>query len=142
MAELIAQPEWGTQDGPRVLVEAADWSSRHTMEQVLSDAGYRTVSCPGPSGAGARCHLAAGEGCDAADQADVVVHALHPGDQRNAEALLALCRRLAGTPIVVEVPEPIARARPDRYAGCAVVPSPMTPAMLLEAVSQAVRPTD
>lgn len=138
MAELIGEPEWGTQDGPRVLVEAADWSSRHTMEQVLANAGYRTVSCPGPSGAGARCSLAAGEGCDAAEQADVVVHALHPGDQRNAEALAALRRRLGGTPVIVEVPEPTARARPDRYEGCLVVPALMTPTMLLTAVSQVV----
>lgn len=142
MAELIGKSEWGTQDGPRVLVEAADWSSRHTMEQVLTNAGYRTVSCPGPSGAGARCHLAAGEGCAAAEQADVVVHALHPGDQRNAEALAALRRRLGGTPLIVEVPEPIVRARPDSYEGCTVIPAPMTPAALLDAVAEVVDPTD
>lgn len=142
MAELIGEPDWGTQDGPRVLVEAADWSSRHTMERVLVNAGYRTVSCPGPSGAGARCNLAAGQGCEAAEQADVVVHALHPGDERNAEALLALRRRVAGTPLIVEVAEPIVRTRPDRYEGCVVMPAPMTPTMLLDAVARVVARAD
>ncbi len=138
MAHLVGDPAWGEGDGPRVLVEAADWGTRQAYEQVLGAAGYRTVSCPGPSGADDRCHLAAGTGCDAAAQADVVVHTLHPSDQRNAEALLTLRRRLRDTPLIVEVPEPIVRSRPGYYDECTVVHAPMTSAALLDAVAQAV----
>jgi hypothetical protein len=120
-----------------VLIEATNWSARQAMAQTLAQAGFRPIACPGPVGSDTRCTLAAGAGCPAAEQADVVVHALQPGDPRNREVLAALRRRLPGTPVIVEVPEPVARSRPEAYEGCVVIPAPMSAAVLVEAVRNA-----
>lgn len=138
MADLIAEARWEPeQQGPRVLVEAADWSTRQALGQILQAAGYRSVSCPGPSGADSRCPLAAGAGCGAAEEADVVVHALHAGDPRNREVLRAFRQRLPDTPLVVEVPERTVAAHPEDYEDCIVVHPPMTSDALLHAVGKA-----
>lgn len=136
MPDLIGEPEWGERGGTRVLIEAADWSARQAMTQTLAEAGFRPVACPGPDGSDARCTLAAGAGCQAAEEADVVVHALRPGDVRNREVLTALRLQLPDTPVIVEVPGPVVRSRPEDYEGCVVVPPPMTSAALVEAVQR------
>jgi hypothetical protein len=137
MADLIRSMDWGSSGGPRVLIEAADWSTRQLLTQVVEAAGYRSASCPGPGGSDHRCHLASGEGCEAAETADIVLYALRPGDQRNREALIALRRRLPGTPVVVDVPERARQADPDTYEACVVVAAPHTPEAVVAALRDA-----
>ena len=137
MADLIRSVHWGTSGGPRVLIEAADWSTRQLLSQVVEAAGYRSAACPGPAGSDHRCRLASGEGCQAAETADVVLHALRPGDQRNREALLALRRRLPGTPVVIDVPEPTRCAGPEVYDGCIFVASLHSPEAVVAALRDA-----
>jgi len=136
--DLIQHPDWAPGEQPRVLVEASEWADRQVIEQMLRSQGYATVACPGPEGAGQRCSLAAGVGCRAAEEADVVVHALRPSDARNREALLALRQRLPGTPVVVEVPRAVAEERARDYEGCVVVHTPVTGPTLLAAVAEAL----
>lgn len=138
MPELIGEPGW--QGGPRgrVLIEAAEWGRRASFSSFLRQHGFAAIACPGPEGCDERCSLAAGHGCAAAEQADVVVHALQSADLRNREALQALRHRLPGTPVVVEVPAPVVERRPDDYAGCIVVDTPMSNDELLEAVETAL----
>lgn len=135
MVDFIGDPQWGDPARGRVLVEAAEWSERQALESTLRRAGYATACCPGPTGADGRCPLASGHDCVAAREADVVVHALRPSDQRNREALLAL-RRERTTAVIVEVAEPVVRARPDDYEGVTVVPYPMSATELLDAVEE------
>lgn len=136
MPELIQGHEWVQGPRTRVLIEATEWYHRERVASVLRAEGYDTVACPGPEGAGQRCRLAAGEGCVAAEQADVVVHALGPWDRRNVEALRALRSRLPDLPIVVEA----RGARRDRteLEGCVVVEAPASGPALLDAVSRAL----
>ena len=138
MPDLIHGHEWGEASRPRVLVEAAEWGAREHLSSVLRQEGYETVTCPGPEGAGQRCHLAAGDGCTAAEHADVVVHALRPSDLRNVEALRALRQRLPEVPVVVEASPPDVRRRAAELEGCVVVPAPASPDALLDAVSRAL----
>lgn len=138
MADLIRSVDWGTSGGPRVLIEAADWSTRQLLTQVVEAAGYRSAACAGPGGSDHRCRLASGEGCQAVETADVVLYALRPGDQRNREALLALRRRLPGTPVVVDVPEPARRADPEAYDGCIAISAPHSPEAVVAALRDAL----
>ena len=138
MADLIRFEDWGSPGGPRVLIEAADWSTRQLLSQVVEAAGYRSAACAGPAGSDHRCRLASGEGCQAAETADVVLYALRPGDQRNREALLALRRRLPGTPVVVDVPEPVRRADPEVYDGCVAIAAPHSPEAVVAALRDAL----
>ena len=139
MPELIRDPQWGPSDGARVLIEATEWSARQTMAQILQAAGHRTVACPGPQGSDQRCRLAAGHGCEAAEQADVVVHALSRDDHRDKEVLAALRQRVPDTPVVVELPEVVIRSCAEEYEGCILVPAPMTAQALVAAVEEAHR---
>ena len=125
-----------------MLIEAAEWSARQSMSQALQRAGFRTEVCPGPAGADHRCPLAGGGGCVAAEHADVVVHALHPGDHRNREALNALRHRLPDTPVVLDVPERARAVLAEDCDGCVVVPSPRSADSLVDAVRTAVRTSD
>lgn len=138
MPEFIHRHEWAEGSRTRVLVEAAEWRAREQLTTVLREPGYDTLSCPGPEGAGQRCPLAAGDGCRAAEEVDVVVHALHPSDLRNVEALRALRHRLPEVPVVVEASAPDAERRSVELEGCVVVEAPASPAALLEAVSRAL----
>ena len=141
MADLNREPEWQGVGGPRVLIEAAEWSARQSMSQALQRAGFRTEVCPGPGGADHRCPLAGDGGCVAAEHADVVVHALHPGDHRNREALDALRRRLPDTPVVLDVPERARQLLTEDCDDCVVVPSPRSADTLVDAVRTAVAPS-
>lgn len=138
MADLIRSLDWGSSGGPRVLIEAADWSTRQLLTQVVEAAGYRSAACAGPAGSDHRCRLASGEGCTAAETADVVLYALRPGDQRNREALVALRRRLPGTPVVIDVPEPARRADPEVYDGCVSISPPHSPEAVVAALRDAI----
>ncbi len=138
MPELIREPGWGESPGRRVVIEAETWSHRQALSQLLNGAGYATAACPGPAGADERCPLVTGDGCPAVEEADAVVHALHPSDHRNRELLLAHRRRLGHTPLIVEVPARVAEKRPEDYEDCIVVHSPMKPAELLAALEQAL----
>ncbi len=138
MPELIRQPGWGETPRRRVVIEAATWSHRQVLSELLTDAGYAATACPGPASADERCPMVAGEGCLALEEADVVVHALHPGDHRNREMLLVHRRRLPDTPLIVEVPARLAERRPEDYEGCIVIHSPMRPAELIAAVESAL----
>lgn len=137
MTELTS-PTWDAAgDGLRVLVEAADWATRHHMARALEAAGHEVASCPGPSGADARCPLATGQGCAGAEGADVVVFALHPGDHRNRECLRAHRTKHPGTPVVIDVPEAAMRRNPGDYAGCLLVQEPGSAESLVAAVERA-----
>ena len=138
MPELIHEPDWASGSRGRVLVEATEWGVREMISTVLRREGFATVACPGPEGAGQRCSLAAGHGCQAAEQADVVVHALRSSDARNLEALRALRERLPDTPVVVEAPPMVAERRAADFAGCTVVDAPITAPALLDAVERAL----
>lgn len=138
MPGLVGEHAWAGGGQARVLVEATEWGDRELISTVLRRAGYTTACCPGPEGSGQRCTLAAGQGCGAAEQADVVVHALRRSDHRNLEALRALRQRLPGTPVVVEVPQSLVERHPDDYDGCVVVDPPLTEAALLAAITAAL----
>lgn len=139
MPGLVGDHAWaGGGVVARVLVEATEWGDRELISTVLQRAGYATVCCPGPEGSGQRCTLAAGRGCQAAEHADVVIHALRRSDHRNLEALRALRQRLPGTPVVVEVPPSLVERHPEDYAGCVVIDPPLTGPALLEAVAEAL----
>ena len=138
MPGLVGEHEWSDGGPARVLVEATEWGDRELISTVLRRAGYTTAGCPGPEGSGQRCTLAAGQGCGAAEEADVVVHALRRSDHRNLEALRALRQRLPGTPVVVEVPRSLVDRHPDDYDGCIVLEPPLTESTLLEAVAAAL----
>lgn len=137
MAELLHTTSWQADGGPRVLVEAEHWSTREVMARTLRAAGYQVETCPGPSGADARCPLAASQGCAAAEEADVVVHGLHPGDERNRELVQALRRRNPGTPLVIDLTDRAVGRHPAVYAGCILVQEPGSTGSLLDAVRQA-----
>lgn len=138
MPDLIRDHTWRTIDHPRVLIEAAEWRKREQIAAVLRGEGYDTVACAGPEGSGHRCSLAAGDGCRAAQEADVVVHALGSYDLRNVEALHALRRRLPATPVVVEIPAAEAARRRDELTGYVVVEPSCSASELAAAVTQAL----
>lgn len=138
MPELLHLEVWSGGPRARVLVEAAEWGVRETIGAVLRGAGYATVGCAGPEGTDRRCSLAADAGCDAADQADVVVHALRSSDPRNLDALRALRRFRPATPVVVEASPAVAARRAEDFAGCLVIDAPFTPEDLLDAVDRAL----
>jgi DNA-binding NtrC family response regulator len=138
MPDLLSHTEWEGGSRARVLVEAAEWPARSAIEQILRDAGYGTLSCPGPEGAGTRCALADDRGCHPAVEADVVVHALRAADPRNLEALRALRRVRPETPVIVEAPPAVAAQRAEDFAGCIVIDSPMTATALIDAVEEAL----
>lgn len=138
MPELIRDHTWRTVEHPRVLIEAAEWPKREQIAAVLRSEGYDTVACAGPEGSGHRCSLAAGDGCRAAHEADVVVHALGSYDLRNVEALRALRRRLPDTPVVVEVPAADAARRRNELTGYVVVEPSCSASELVAAVTQAL----
>jgi DNA-binding NarL/FixJ family response regulator len=138
MPELIRGHTWDGEHRPRVVVEAAEWGAREQMAAALRAEGYEALTCPGPEGSGHRCTLAAGDGCRAAEEAHVVVHALGPWDLRNVEALRALRRRLPNTPVVVEVSAVDAARRTAELQGCVVVDAPCSPAEIVDAVARAL----
>ena len=139
MQELTTPTSWeAAEGGLRVLVEAANWGARQHMARALQEAGHQVAVCPGPSGADARCPLASGHGCQAAEEADVVVFALHPGDHRNRECLRAHRVQHPGTPVVIDVPEAAMSRNPGDYAGCLLVQEPGSADSLVTAVTQAV----
>lgn len=138
MACFQPEPAWTGHGRGRVLIEAAEWHNRQTLSSVLADRGYETSTCPGPEGADGRCPLAAGDGCRAAREADVVIHALRAGDIRNREALRSLRRSDPTTPVIVEVPEPIRSRHAETYDGTVTISPPMDAAALVGAVADAM----
>lgn len=136
MPDLVHDPRWAGGTRGRILVETAEWGDRELISTVLRRAGFATVACPGPAGAGQRCSLAAGNGCQAAVEADVVVHALRSCDARNLEALRALRQQLPDTPVIVEASEHVARQLADDYEGCIVLEAPLSAAAVVTAVEQ------
>jgi RimJ/RimL family protein N-acetyltransferase len=110
----VDRPDWsvvrviiGTGDGPpswpasddrlRVLVEGG--AGRWRGEGAARGAGASVVRCPGPFDPFVRCPALEGRPCPLAADADVIVLALPPSDDRVVE-LLATHRRLhAGSPL-------------------------------------------
>jgi hypothetical protein len=81
-------PAWPmTDDRIRVLVEEA--SGRWRVEEPARDVGMAVVSCPGPFDPLARCPALIGEPCPLAADADVLVLALRPSDERVADLVAA-----------------------------------------------------
>ncbi len=136
MKHKIEPPRFDTPAGKRVLIEAGDWAQQESLSRILEKAGYQTACCDGPED-GARCGLVAGSGCSGCSDADVVVHTLRHSDPRNREVLLEIRKRFPDLPLIVEVPGPRVERYPDDFAGCIVIPQPMTTSRLLAAVSEA-----
>ena len=124
--------------GPRVLVEATEWAARETIAAILRDKGYTVIGCPGPQGPDDPCPLVATGECNAAKEADVIVHTLRHSDERNREVLLALQRHYPDIPLVVEVPSPTVERFAEDFRDCNVVTFPMTSAALLAGVRTAL----
>jgi len=137
MIRSIEPPHFDNPTGQRVLIEAADWALEKSLAHILQQAGYVTASCDGPE-SGVRCRLVAGGGCSGCREADVVVHTLRHSDLRNREVLLEIRKRFPDLPLIVEVPAPRVERYPDDFDGCIVIPQPMTEALLLSALSEAL----
>lgn len=137
MPELVGEPEWTGERRGRVLIEAVEWHHRQSLSRFLESQGFEPVACPGPQGADERCALAT-HGCAAAEQADVIVHALGPSDLRNREALRALRNRAQETPVIVEVSQPVAERSAVEYEGCTVLHPPSSNWQLLAAIENAL----
>ncbi len=135
MTAALQPSEFAGDGRPRVLVEAAEWSYRETLGEVLIAEGYDVASCCGPEGGDGRCALLMESGCRTCEQADVVVHTLRHTDPRNREVLLELRRRYPDKPLVVEVPGPRAVSYPTDFPGCHLLPVPLT----MEALKDTVR---
>lgn len=138
MPELVGEPQWTGEGRGRVLIEAAEWHHRQSLSRFLEGQGFEALACPGPQGADERCALAV-HGCAAAEQADVILHALAPSDLRNRETLRSLRRRAQATPVIVEVPEPVAERSAGEYEGCTVLHPPLSNWQLLAAIENAIR---
>ncbi len=138
MKQNIEPPVWTGTAGRRVLIEASDWAQQETLTRILRRAGYDTVACDGPEGKNSRCRLVVNGECRGCSGADVVVHALRHSDPRNRDVLLAIQAHYPDLPLIVEVPGPRVERYPDDFAGCVVIPQPMTSELLLAAISEAL----
>ena len=141
MVSFQPEPTWSGERPARgrILIEAAEWRDREALRSVFSAEGFQTSTCPGPEGALGRCPLAAGEGCRATREADVVVHALRASDVRNLEVLRAIRRSDPDKPVIVEVPDPTKARDPVTYEGTITVAPPAGRAALTDALKSALR---
>jgi RimJ/RimL family protein N-acetyltransferase len=121
-AVTVDRPDWsvariviGTGAGPpvwpvaddriRVLVEGI--SGRWRGEEPARDAGMAVVSCPGPFDPFARCPALNGEPCPLAADADVIVLALRPSDERVPDLVAAHRRLHPGSPMASDGDPPV-----------------------------------
>jgi len=143
----IEPPEFSTVHRPRVLVEEQDGAIRSSYVNLLRDAGFEAVGCGGPEDQeGARCSLAIGQarcplvkgqGCDAAERADVIFFSFRLADERNRNILKALKRLNPKTPIVVELPKPQSFRYQDVLRGVHLAYAPVTGHSLTKAILDA-----
>ncbi len=123
---------------PRVLVEEDDPATRQAMVNTLRAAGFDTVGCGGPDDADGRsCPLVQGDGCPAAEDADVILFSFRLADQHNRMILKQIRRANPRTPIVVEIPQPHAARHQDVLVGTTLLHSPVTRKTLTQAVLDA-----
>lgn len=87
---------------PRVLLECEDPAVQDGLERVLRESGYAVSLCAGPAARSAGCPLVEQGHCGLVDHADIVVHALDPGDSSNRQVLSALVQGHPDIPVVVE----------------------------------------
>lgn len=141
MVSFQSEPAWSGEHPARgrILIEAAEWRDLEALRAFFSSEGFQTSACPGPEGARGQCPLAAGEGCRAAREADIVVHALRASDVRNLEVLRAIRRSHPDKPVIVEVPDPTKARDPVSYEGAITVTPPGAPAALTDALDAALR---
>lgn len=141
MVSFQPEPAWSGERPTRgrILIEAAEWHDQEALRSVFSAQGFQTSTCAGPEGADGRCPLAAGEGCRAAREADVVVHALRASDVRNLEVLRAIRRCDPDKPVIVEVPDPTKARDSVSYEGTITVAPPAGRAALTDALNTALR---
>jgi hypothetical protein len=93
-----------TDDRLRVLVEGAP--GRWRGEDAVRNAGVAVVSCPGPFDPFARCPALQGRPCPLAEDADVIVLALPPSEQRVRELVATHHRVHPGSPLATDVTLP------------------------------------
>ncbi len=123
---------------PRVLVEEQDGAIRSSYVNLLRDAGFEAVGCGGPEDQGsARCPLVMGQGCDAAERADVIFFSFRLADERNRDILKALKRLNPKTPIVVELAKPQSFRYQDVLRGVHLAYAPVTGHSLTKAILDA-----
>lgn len=130
----------GASPRPQVLLETADGAEAHAAWRLLSEHGYDTMWCPGPSGRHIReCLLVRMGHCPLVDRADVIVSALDQGDGTCAEVARRLDRgttRPAGRRrVVVVAPRHASDELKDALPHCSVVSGPLSSKVLLRSVS-------
>ena len=138
MSRSMPMPIWVGREGPRVLIEASDFTKLYALRNILSERGYSVLTCGGPEATDDRCALVDFDHCDGVARADLVVHSMRPQDPRNREVLRAIRQKYSGTPVVVEAPRPYVEKHAEDFDGCIVVFQPMTRRTLMEAVDAAL----
>jgi hypothetical protein len=94
-------PPWPPVAGrPRILVEGAH--GRWRGDAAARQAQMAVVGCPGPAERRGGCPALEGRPCPLADQADVIVVALPPSDERVAELVAAHATLHPQVPTVTE----------------------------------------
>jgi hypothetical protein len=116
----------------RVLLECEDPAVQDGLERVLRESGYAVSVCAGPASRRSGCPLVEAGRCGLVDGADLIVHALDPGDVANRAVVSALVRDHPDIPIVVE-----ANLTGDEVPGTTTrVRFPMSRAALLDALQR------
>ena len=136
----ITPPEYSANraPGPRVLVEACEWTRATAIVQGLEERGIEAVMCGGPEGHDLRCPFVAGGGCVALEGADVVVFMLRLSDVRNLELLHRLRDARPELPLVVTAPPPLAVRYAEVLTGTTVLEWAASTAEVVEAVADLV----
>lgn len=131
---------WDAHSGaPRVLVEEADGAMAWAMSDALREAGFQVVTCRGPDARErVECPLVRGEGCEAAETADLVVCDLLTCDGAD-DVIAALRSRGRSTPILRGFPFGHRAFGEPADAGVTPLPLPYRADELVEAATQATR---
>jgi hypothetical protein len=130
---------WSVSQGrPRVLIEYPDFGVGHCMASILQRNGFATAVCGGPDHLNRRrCPLVHSGRCEAAEDADVIVHGLNPDRPEHEAVLQALRSRCSNVPTIVEVPGPSVERHRTLLSGCTLMGFPATGETLLDAVRNA-----
>lgn len=137
---MIEPPTYTDGDGPRVLVECDDAALAWADERILTTAGYRVASCPGPDARSAtRCPLLEEGTCVAAREADAILFGLSFRDLNERRILEAHRARRDAASIVIEGPPLRVAKSGDLVDGSTVIRATSRQA-LLEAIAGAAHP--
>jgi hypothetical protein len=129
----------GEPRGTRVLIEEPDGAEGFAYWHLLTDNGYSVQWCPGPQNRlGRRCPLVSCGQCELVERADVVVSSLGIDNEPSRKVLEALREVHPETPVIVEASRrEFARWAP-LFEKNSVLRSPVTAAVLLDSVEDAL----